>query len=460
MSAVERPDILLTHAYFLGEDPTERRVMRPYVPLGILSLSAYLEREGFSTGVFDSTFETPDAFRTLCERIRPPIVGISVNMMTRGNAVRMILTARKSGARVIVGGPEPALYAEQFLEAGADVVVIGEGEETLLALMKSFSSGQPELGSIDGIAYSAAGRVERTRARAHLANISTLPLPAREKVDLKRYLSAWKSHHGYSSLSVSTMRGCPYTCAWCSHAVYGESYRRREPAAVARELQMLLQAYAPDMFWFADDVFTISKKWILQFQEELESLGVKIAYECITRADRMDEEVVIALHSTGCKRVWIGTESGSQRILDSMSRGVTVEEVAEATRLARRAGIEVGYFLMLGYDGETRDDVELTVRHLRNTKPDLVLTTVAYPIKGTRFYELMRGRMNVPDLPFDQWNDRMIEVTGRPSRRFYWFANRRLVNEAIAVRNGGRLSVLLPALVKAKVAQLFMSFLS
>ena len=457
------PDILLAHAYFLGEDPTEQRVMRPYVPLGILSLAAFLERGGYAVEVFDSTFETPEAFRSMCDRTHPPIVGISVNMMTRGNAVRMITTAKQSGARVVVGGPEPALYAEEFLAAGADAVVIGEGEQTLLALVKAFATGRPGLEAIDGIAFTGKTGVQRTRPRAHIADISTLPFPSREKVNLQRYIDVWKTHHGYSSLSVSTMRGCPYTCAWCSHAVYGETYRRRPPALVARELEMLLRTYTPDLIWFADDVFTISKKWILQLQQEIHSLGLKLAYECITRADRLDGEAVEVLRSTGCKRLWIGTESGSQRILDRMSRQVSVEEVAMATRLARQAGIEVGYFLMLGYDGETREDVEHTVRHVRNTRPDIVLTTVAYPIKGTRYYEEMQGRMKIPSLPFDQWNDRLIEVSGRLSRRFYWFANRRLINEAIVARNpigsGGRLSRFLPAYAKARVAQLFMFLL-
>jgi radical SAM superfamily enzyme YgiQ (UPF0313 family) len=454
-------DILLTHAYFLSDDAAEQRIMKPYVPLGILSLAAYLDGRGFSTRIFDSTFSTFAAFEAELLSTRPAVVGIYVNMMTKFAAVRMISSAKRLGVTLVVGGPEPAYYAEEFLRLGADVVVIGEAEITLAELLPAFPRGRDALQQIAGIAFlDQDGKFCRTPSRTLLPDIDTLPAADRSKVSLTPYLHAWRERHGFASLSLITMRGCPYTCTWCSHGVYGESYRRRSPRLVADEVEWLMAAYHPDMLWFADDVFTINHRWLFLLQDELRRRELTISYECITRADRMNEDVVRSLAATGCRRLWIGSESGSQRILDAMSRRVSVEQVQAMTHLAQRHGIRVGMFIMLGYTGETHKDIEATIKHVKKSKPDVVLTTVAYPIKGTRFYEENRGSLLLPSLPFGEWNDRMIEIAGRYSRRFYWFANRRLVNEANVSRMAGTLGMkwmtIAGSFLKARVAQMGM----
>jgi radical SAM superfamily enzyme YgiQ (UPF0313 family) len=275
--------------------------------------------------------------------------------------------------------------------------------------------------------------------------------------DIERYLHAWRERHGFTSLSVNTMRGCPYTCRWCSHAVYGETYRRRSAARTAEEVSEILERYRPDQLWFTDDVFTINHGWIRSLREEFRRRSIRIPYECITRADRLNDAVLRDLQETGCRRIWMGSESGSQRILDAMDRRVTVEQIQSMTRRAQELGISVGMFVMLGYNGETRTDIEATVRHVRKARPDVVLTTLAYPIKGTSYFEEIRLSMKVPALDFPQWNDRMIQVTNRPSARFYWFAARRIVNEAAVSRSlsarDRSVTGLLGSFVKAKVAQ-------
>jgi len=424
-------DLLLTHGYFLSEDATERRIMKPYPPLGILSLSAYLKRQNFSVEVFDSTFETLAHFRIAVQRFQPNVVGVSINMMTKFNALKMIRIAREHGCRVVIGGPETAFYAEEFLAEGADVVVIGEGEMTLKELLYTWNiNPDVSLHEINGLVFMGTdGNCIRTAPREKLASLDALPLPDRDAIDIPGYGAMWKAHHGYSSISVITQRGCPYSCTWCSHAVYGESYRRRSPSVVVDELEHIVSRWQPDMIWFADDVFTISHRWLFELEKELQQRGLHIRFECITRADRLNADVIRSLKRMGCKRVWIGAESGSQRILDAMNRGVTVEQVIAMTRKCRDAGIEVGTFIMLGYAGETKSDIEATIRYLQKSKPDIVLTTVAYPIKGTRFYEAMSDRITIPTQSFNTWNDRDIAINGRFSKRFYWFAHRRIVNE-------------------------------
>ncbi len=454
-------DILLTHGYFLDRDPVERRVMKPYPPLGILSLSAWLKREGFSIGVFDSTFRTLDAFREMLERERPLAVGIYVNMVTKFAALEMIGIAKGLGIYVILGGPEPASYAEEFLNEGADVIVIGEGELTLTEILRHRATGVLSIENINGIVTRrSGGSILRTPPREKIRDLDSLPVPDREAIELHDYMSAWRLAHGYSSVSIISMRGCPYTCKWCSHAVYGESYRRRSPAVVADEIAAIIDTWSPDTLWFADDVFTINHKWLYQLEEELRQRKLTIGFECISRADRLNSDVVAALARMGCRRIWIGAESGSQRILDAMSRGVKASQVEAMTRACRAAGIEVGTFIMLGYGDENKADIEETVRYLRRSQPDIVLTTVSYPIKGTRYYEESNGSLIHPGLPFSQWNDRNIGIRGRYSNRFYWYASRRIVNETAASRlwHSPRKDwrKLVPAFVKAKAAQIGM----
>ena len=424
-------DVLLAHAYFLEGDAAEQRVMKPYSPLGILSLSAWLKMRGFDVNVFDSTFSTHGHFERLLLELRPRIVGISVNMVTKFAAIRMLRAAKAAGCFTVLGGPEPASYAEQYLAEGADAIVAGEGEETLEEVVRHVLSGLPRLDDIAGIVWKTPeGPVRRNTARTFLSDSDMFPMPDRGAIDFRPYFDAWKQRHGYSTLSILTMRGCPYTCSWCSHSVYGESYRRRSPELVADEIVSIRDAYNPDALWFADDVFTISHTWLAKLRDEMQLRGLHIPFECISRADRLTPEVVGMLKAMGCFRIWIGAESGSQRILDAMRRGVRVDQVEAMTGECRKAGIEVGTFIMLGYAGEAVGDILATAAYLRRSRPDKVLTTVAYPIKGTRYHEELGPLAVAPSLPFDAWNDRQHAVGGRYNDRFYWHATRYVVNEA------------------------------
>jgi radical SAM superfamily enzyme YgiQ (UPF0313 family) len=241
-------------------------------------------------------------------------------------------------------------------------------------------------------------------------------------------MCVWKDNHGQSSISVIQARGCPYTCKWCSHSVYGNTHRRRTPEDAAAELLWIKETYNPDLIWYADDVFTINYRWFFKYAEELKQRGVRIPFECISRADRLNQEVVDTLADMGCYRLWNGSESGSQRILDAMDRKVDVADVQAKTHMLQQAGIETGMFIMLGYDDETIEDLEATVEHLKISNPDVFLTTVAYPIKGTPYYSQVESRI-LADRKWEDRSDRDLTVAGRYSRRFYSFATRWMVNE-------------------------------
>jgi len=420
--------LLLTHGYFLYSDTKELQIMKPYAPLGILYLSSHLRARGFDVEIYDSTFGSREELFRILKDGPPAALGIYGNLITRGNVIDAIAAARAAGWRVIVGGPEPSNYAEEYLDAGADIVVPGEAEIAVEQLMATDFDPVAWPG-ISGIIFrDAGGTVVRNSAAQLLPDLDAQPWPDRERIDIPRYMQTWRQHHGQSSISLITARGCPYKCNWCSHSVYGHTHRRRSPPAVAEEVDWLLDRYNPDMLWIADDVFTIHHGWIFEYAAELKRRRIRIPFECITRADRMNERIAATLKELGCMRVWIGSESGSQRILTAMQRGVTVEQVRRAVGLCKANGIETGMFLMWGYDGEEIGDIEATIDHVKQCRPDIFFTTVSYPIKGTPYFERVASRL-VNIRPWGETNDREFQIRGRHSRRFYKYADELLRSE-------------------------------
>jgi radical SAM superfamily enzyme YgiQ (UPF0313 family) len=271
------------------------------------------------------------------------------------------------------------------------------------------------------------GRIQHNPPRPFIKNLSEQPWPDREAIDLEKYLQTWQTHHGVRSTSLITARGCAYQCKWCSHSVFGYSHRRRSPQDVADEVAWLVDRYQPDQLWYADDVLTVAHRWFLEYAAELKQRHLRVPFECISRADRLNEAIIDTLAEMGCYRLWIGAESGSQNILDAMLRKADVTDIQQKTKMLQARGVEVGMFIMLGYHGETLHDIEATVEHLKKSAPDVFLTTVAYPIKGTKYYEEVAEKVQTEEA----WalrTDRDLGVNGRYSPRFYDHATRWMVN--------------------------------
>jgi anaerobic magnesium-protoporphyrin IX monomethyl ester cyclase len=423
-------DVLLTHAYFLYEDPHELAVMKPYPPLGLLYVNSHLKAHGVDAHIFDTTFARFDDLQTYLQREKPPVVGIYSNLMTRSNVLRVMAAAKNAGSTIVVGGPDPANYLDEYLSRGADVVAIGEGELTLEELVPHLRQHGPRhLDGIQGIAFrDDSGEIVRTEPRPMIADLDGQPFPDRAAIDQHAYVNVWRQHHGMGSVSLITARGCPFTCTWCSHSVFGYSHRRRSPTNVVDEVEQIVSTYAPDLLWYADDVFTINHKWLFEYAAEMARRGFRLPFETISREDRLNEEVIQTLARMGCYRLWIGAESGSQKVLDAMKRRTNAERVRAMVHLLQKYGIEVGMFIMLGYEGEERADLEETVEHLKLAGPNTFLTTVAYPIKGTPYYASVADRV-VARRAWAEGSDRDHTVTGRHSPRYYQFATRWMVSE-------------------------------
>jgi radical SAM superfamily enzyme YgiQ (UPF0313 family) len=429
--------IVITHAYFLGEDKSEQTTMMPYPPLGLLYVSAYLDQNGLMNEVFDSTFETEESLSDYLLKVVPDFICVYATLMTKPQIIRLIKFIKTSNqlksAKIILGGPDIRFNSRNYLIHGADYLVIGEGEETTLELIKALSNNEP-LDAVRGIAFSGpSGDIISTQDR-NLLNVDDLPFPARHKINIGSYLSKWKEFHGYNSLNINTMRGCPFGCRWCSKAVYGNSNRRRNPGLVVDEIIWMQSHYQFDYIWFVDDVFTLNTHWLSGFSNELKLRHIRISYECITRADQLSVQDIQLLKESGCYRVWIGAESGSQKILDLMNRKVKVEEVQKSIISVKKAGMQSGTFIMLGYPGEEEKDILDTVKHLKRSDPNLYTITLAYPITGTELY----NQVVLRDPSENDWanrTDRQTDFSRKYPREYYEYAINLVHREMAGYRN-------------------------
>ena len=192
---------------------------------------------------------------------------------------------------------------------------------------------------------------------------------------------------------MATSRGCPYACNWCAKPVFGRGYEQRSARSVAMELRLLKDRITPQHIWFADDIFGLTPNWLREFADEVNRLNARTSFTMQSRVNLMRPEAVEALAEAGAEEVWLGIESGSQKILDAMEKGSRVEEARNATRALKKHGIRACWFLQLGYPGENWDDLSLTRDLVREETPDDIGVSVAYPLPGTRFYELVKAQL-------------------------------------------------------------------
>ncbi|MBI4491794.1 MAG: B12-binding domain-containing radical SAM protein [Chloroflexi bacterium] len=450
-------EVLLCNPLAIARDPVEQRLMEPYFPLGLLYLAAVLRQADFGVSIFDGAF-TRDfgAFeRALAER-EPRVVGLSVLNTTRSSAREHAARARASGALVVLGGPDPTAQPERYFSDPAwqglvDVVALGEAEETIVelchALLRDGRAANPsDLGHVRGLALlDSQGSLVRTVPRPFIADLDRLPEPARDLVDLDPYQDAWRARRGYSSLSLLTARGCPFHCAWCAKPVFGRRFRQRSPARVAAEMRHLRDAYHPDQLRIVDDTLPINRRWLAQWRDEVVRQDAAIPFECLSRVDLVDEGVLRDLKAAGCRKISFGAESGSQKVLDAMGKGISVEQTIAAADLMKKLGLETYFFVMVGYPGEELEDIQATLRLLERTLPDEFSSTIAYPLPGTEFYEQVRDRLlQDRDWKYSAENTLLFQ-RDRYSTRFYRWVQRWFQKEVALARLRARGRAVSPA---------------
>ncbi|MDB5062651.1 MAG: radical protein, partial [Mucilaginibacter sp.] len=312
----------------------------------------------------------------------------------REAAFKMCKLAKARGCTVIVSSSDSTDRYAEYLAEGADFVILGEAEHTLLELINNLKNGGADYNSIMGLAYMGKEKIIKTHARPVLKDLDSLPLPAWDLIDVATYRQAWLKHAGYFSINMSTTRGCPFKCNWCAKPIYGNRYNSRTPQHVVNEIKLLKQNYDIDHIWFCDDIFGLKPGWVLEFARLLQQEKINIRFKIQSRADLLaEEELVKALAQSGCENVWIGAESGSQKVLDAMDKGISIQQIRTATGLMKKHNIKPSFFIQFGYPGETKDDIKLTIDMINKLLPFEIGISVSYPLPGTGFYEKVKAEL-------------------------------------------------------------------
>ncbi len=423
--------VLFGQSYFLRFDPKLFRAMQPYPPLGTLYAASYLRARGHEVALFDAMLAESEAgWDDALRRNRPDVAVLyedNFNYLSkmcllrmREAAFRMLAAARAAGCTTIVCGSDATDNAGRYLDHGADYVILGEGEITLGELVDALDRpAGPDLTTIHGVAFRGPqGEAIDTGRRPPMRDLDVLPFPAWDLVDVDRYRAAW-AQHGRFSMNMVTTRGCPFHCNWCAKPIWGQRYAVRSPANVAAELAWLRETYRPDHISFADDILGLNPAWLEEFASIVRERDVLTPFKCLSRADLLLRDGEIdGLKAAGCEMVWVGAESGSQRILDAMEKGTRVEQIVEAAARLRSAGIRFGFFLQFGYPGETASDIEATRRMVLRCLPDDIGISVSYPLPGTPFYERVRAELGERRNWLDSADLAML-YRGPYSTRFY-----------------------------------------
>ncbi|WP_153797735.1 B12-binding domain-containing radical SAM protein [Foetidibacter luteolus] len=397
--------ILFTHSWFHRYDAKQWKTAQPYPPLGTMYAAALMRQQGCEVKIFDTMF-AHNAAEVVphIDSMQPEIFTIyddGFNYLTkmcltnmREAAFEMIRIAKAKGCTVIVSSSDSTDHFEKYLDNGADFILLGEAEITLKELVAQLGKAGADFFSIQGIAFRQGGNTIKTARRMVLKELDELPFPAWDLVNLDVYREVWMQRHGYFSINLATTRGCPFKCNWCAKPIYGNRYNSRSPENVVAEIKMLKARYPFDRIWFCDDIFGLKPGWVNRFAELTQQENLQLNYKIQCRADLLLQENYIAsLARSGCSNIWMGAESGSQKILDAMDKGTTLQQIEEATGLIKKYGMKPSFFIQFGYPGETKEDIEKTIRMISRLLPSDIGISVSYPLPGTKFYESVEAEL-------------------------------------------------------------------
>ncbi len=397
--------ILFTHSYFLHFDKKQEHMGRPYAPLGTLCAAALMRENGYDVALFDTMFaQSPDEILSKLKESTPDFLVIyddGFNYLTkmcltnmRDAAIRMIELAAAFNCTVIISSSDATDHFEKYLRAGAGYVIMGEGELTLLELINTITSEVNDLYNVPGIVFLDGENTIKTTKRNVLKELDSLPMAAWDLADMNRYKRTWLKHEGYFSINIATTRGCPFKCNWCAKPIYGNRYNSRSPGNVLAELKYLMETYGFDHVWFCDDIFGLKPGWVEEFAALVSKENLRFKFKIQSRADLLLQPAYVqSLQLAGCDNAWMGAESGSQKILNAMDKGITVEQIYAATRLLKAHNIKPSLFIQFGYLGETKDDIKLTIKMINELLPHEIGISVSYPLPGTGFYEKVKEAM-------------------------------------------------------------------
>lgn len=439
--------IFLTHSYFYQLDSKQWINKTPYPPLASITALAHLEANEFPASFYDVALDAnPKSCIHSMQESQPDVVIIyedGFNYLTkmcltnmRHACFELIEEAKNLGATTIVSSSDATDHWEMYHEKGADIILHGEGEHSLLETLQHLQNNQ-ELSLVNGISIQSEKGAQKNAPRTNERDLDVFAQAKWDVIDIEKYRAIWEQGKFPFTLNISTTRGCPFKCNWCAKPIYGNRYNSRSPERVVQEMALLSSKYNVHHFWVTDDIFGLKPGWVTTFNEHIQKEQLNIRYKIQSRADLLMKDATIdELAASGLEEVWMGAESGSQKILDAMDKGITLDQIDKSTQLLQRKGVRVAYFLQFGYLGETREDIDSTLNMVENNAPDDIGISVSYPLPGTAFYETVKAQMGQKE----NWEDSddldlMFEGSFPPD---FYRALQRFVHHRFRFRQGSR----------------------
>lgn len=393
--------VLICNAYYYPLDNKQWKIAQPYPPLGTLYAASHLRSHGYNIHFEDNNLKTDGSH--IVQALKDEHISYLViyddgfNYLTKMCLTNMrdatydiIREAKQLGCTVIINSSDSTDHYQDYHKVGVDYVIHGEGEVTLSDLLDHLNQGLSTK-DILGVSQQNNGEIVKNPNRPVLRDLDELTMPAWDLANINEYRKIWMDNHGYFSLNLATTRGCPYKCNWCAKPIYGNRYNSRSPSNVIDEIRYLMNEYDVNYFWMCDDIFGLKPNWVKSFNVLVQSQDLKFKYKIQSRVDLMlKEDQITDLIDSGADMIWVGAESGSQRILDAMDKGTEVSQIYEASKLLKQKGARIAFFLQFGYLGEKWADIQQTIKMVLDLMPDDIGISVSYPLPGTKFYEKVK----------------------------------------------------------------------
>lgn len=371
-------------------------------PLNLMYLAAVLEKDSISVKIIDDDLYQLgfEKVASLVSKTDPLIVGITATTATIKKALDYIKAIKNLLPDIItvIGGPHPTFMPVETLKSEdlLDVVVVGEGEQTIVDLFKKFEKyGKSGFSDVPGITYRYNNKIRQNSPRPLIEDLDDLPFPARHLIPFNDYKTSRNQAGG-----MITSRGCVFSCNYCSSSlIMGKKFRSRSPENVVDELEELVDKYNIGEVAFLDDIFMLNKRRARAIADEIHNRGIDLSFVASSRVDKVDQDLLKCLKNVGMSTLYCGVESGSQRVLDLMGKGITLKHAEDAIKVAKDVGVDVMGSFILGYPGETLEEMDQTINFSIKLDPDYSQFSILTPFPGTRlYYELKeKGLLNTED---------------------------------------------------------------